>query len=78
MAGKKKFWKEVKRQTRLAIAAAIGFIIAFAWKDYILRLAGSVFEDISLTLPTTSKFLTALILTLIGVGLIFISSRLLE
>lgn len=73
-----KFLKELKRQTRLAIAAAIGFIIAFAWRDYILFLSSDIFRDISSVMPHTSRFLTAILLTFVGVILIILSSRLLE
>ena len=73
-----KFWKEVKRQVRLSVTAAIGFIIAFAWKDSIIQFVGSFFDDIRLAFPIASHFLTAIILTVIGVSLILISARLLE
>ena len=73
-----KFWREVKRQTRLAITAAVGFIIAYSWKDYVIQAFGSTFKDIQSIYPSTSSFLTAFFLTLIGVGFILISSKLLK
>ena len=73
-----KFKKELKKQARLAIAAAVGFIIAYAWRNTILRIAEFLFHGIEFLTPTTSDLLFAFLLTLIGVILILISSRLLE
>lgn len=73
-----RFQKEFKRQTRLAIAAAIGFLIAFAWRDYILSLASDFMSNMSKVMPTTSRLISAITLTFIGVLLIFISSKFLE
>ena len=41
----KKFKKELKRQIRTALTAAIGFIIAFSWRDYILTLTQGLFSN---------------------------------
>lgn len=75
----RKFKKEFKRQLRLAMAAAIGFLIAFAWKDFIFNITRQTIIDIS----TVSNIhfiglLAALAVSLIGVILIVLSSRLLE
>ena len=75
---KKRFWKEFKKQTRMAIAASIGFVIAFAWKDYIISLVGNTFNDLKVVMPNLSAFLSAILLTFIGVILILISSKMLE
>lgn len=75
---KSKFLKELKRQSRLAIAAAIGFLIAYAWKDYVIKLASDMFHDILPLVPAISELLSAIFLTAIGVLLILLSSRLLE
>ncbi|MCX6748552.1 MAG: DUF5654 family protein [Candidatus Pacearchaeota archaeon] len=75
---KSKFLKELKRQSRLAIAAAIGFLIAYAWKDYVLELAFNMFQDLKQLTPIISDLLSAIFLTAIGVLLILLSSRLLE
>ena len=77
---KKSFRKEFKRQIRLAILAAIGFTIAFAWKravfdtflDYVSR-----FMDLPIN-HYTSEIYTAIAITLLGVILIFITSKLLR
>lgn len=75
---KRGFIVEFKKQIRLALTAAIGFILAYAWKDYILRVIGSTFDDVRLLFPTTSYLLTALLLTFIGVITILISSKMLN
>lgn len=73
-----RFKKEFLRQLRVAIAAGIGFLIAFAWKEYVFNLAKTLTGDLSLVMPNISNFLAAGIITLIGVILIMISSKLLD
>lgn len=73
-----RFGKEFKRQIRMAIAAAIGFLIAFAWRDYVINLAGGLFTNLALNMPDLSRFLSSLLITLIGVIFIIISSKILE
>jgi hypothetical protein len=74
-----RFKKEFKRQTRLAIAAAIGFLIAFAWKDFIFNLIQDSVADISkITDIYFIGITSALILTILGVLFIMISSKLLD
>jgi len=73
-----RFQKELRKEIRLAIAAAIGFLIAFAWNDYIFNFAKDMFGSLSSAMPHISSFLTALILTVIGVIFLFISSKLLD
>jgi len=75
---KTRFLKELRRQIRLAIAAAIGFVIAFAWKDTIIRMVGDYYSNLNKVMPIGSSILTSLTITLIGVLLILLSSRLLE
>jgi len=73
-----KFKNELKKQTRLAIAAAIGFIIAFAWRDFIIQITDNALARVMNLSPATSTLITAITLTIIGVILIFISSKALE
>jgi uncharacterized membrane protein len=75
---KKGFVKEFKRQIRFAIAAAIGFVIAFAWRDYILKSVGNFLSSFFPLTPLYSSFLIALIITLFGVLIIIVTSKLLE
>lgn len=80
MALSRSFRKEVKKQTRLAIAAAVGFVIAYAWKEAILDTAVSYVARILDVAPEhyLTHTYTALALTIIGVLIIFASSKLLH
>jgi len=77
---KRSFKKEFRRQIRLAILAAIGFTIAFAWKRAIFDSFQS-FVTRFLDVPVghyLSETYTAIAITLVGVLLIFISSKILR
>lgn len=79
MLGKKRSFKqEFKSQLRLAIAAAVGFTIAFAWKDYVLFQANDFIQKLSLVAPYFSRFVGAFLVSLVGVIIIWISSKLLR
>lgn len=74
---KKSFRAEFKRQIRLAITAAIGFTIAFAWRNAIFD---SVLSFVSRALAVSENhYLTeiyaAIAVTIFGVFLITITSR---
>jgi len=76
---KKSFRKEFKRQLKYAIAAAVGFLIAFAWRDAIYNAVHEIiqrFEDS--TKVMASEISTAVFITVVGVLIIIISSRLLR
>ena len=69
---KRSFKKEFRRQIRLAILAAIGFTIAFAWKR-------AIFDSFqSFVTRFLDETYTAIAITLVGVLLIFISSKILR
>ena len=77
---KKSFKKEFKRQIKLAVLAAIGFTIAFAWKRAVFDTCLSYVSRF-MDLPTnhyTAEVYTAVAITLIGVMLIFLTSKLLR
>ena len=77
---KRSFKKEFKRQIKLAIVAAIGFSIAFAWRNAVFDAFQSFvarFLDIPLGHYMTEIY-TAIAITLAGVALIYITSRLLR
>jgi len=77
--GRKSFKKEFKRQIKYAIAAAVGFIIAFAWRDSIYNAVDEIIERFNESAQQAlSGMYTAIIITIIGVGIIIISSRLLR
>ena len=77
---KRSFRLEVRRQMRLAIASAIGFTIAYGWKEAIFD--GMERQVARLLEVAPDHFLThtytATILTLIGVLLIFVTARVLR
>ncbi len=75
MAG---FKMEFKKQIRLALAAAIGFIIAFAWRDFVLRLTGDALSRFLELNPITSSLVLSIVVTFLGVLIILISSKILK
>jgi len=76
---KASFKSELKRQFRLAVTAAIGFIIAWTWKDAIVSLISSLTQKITgVNSPIPLASLSALTTTLLGVILILITSKILE
>lgn len=77
---KRSFRTEFKRQMRLAITAAIGFTIAFAWRNAVFDtflLYVSRVLDVSAD-HYLSEIYTAIAITLFGVLLILITSKLLR
>ena len=77
---KRTFKKEFKRQLKIAIDAAIGFTIAFAWRNSIFdtfQRQVARFLDLAPEHFTTEIY-TALSITIVGVLLIFITSKLLR
>jgi hypothetical protein len=71
---------EFKRQIRLAIIAAIGFTIAFAWRDAIFNAFQSFvsrFLDLSPDHYMTQIY-TAIAITLAGVIIIMLTSKLMK
>lgn len=77
---KRSFRKEFKRQIRLAIVAAIGFSIAFAWRNAVFDSFESYvakFLDVDPSHFLTELY-TAITITFVGVCLIFITSSILK
>jgi biotin transporter BioY len=76
---KKNFRREFKRQVKYAIAAAVGFLIAYAWKEAIFETTQSIIKKINQTAEfMTSNLFTSIVITVIGVVIIIISSKLLK
>ena len=76
---KRSFRKEFKRQVRMAVAAAIGFIIAFSWRNFVYDMTKAWLEKITpLSGAFESGLASAILITVVGVILILISSRLLR
>jgi len=72
------FKREFRKQLRLALAAAAGFIVALAWKDFIFKATGDFLSKFLELNPLTSAFAVSIFLTFIGVLIIWISSKLLK
>jgi biotin transporter BioY len=76
---KASFRKELKRQIRYAIAAAVGFLIAFAWRNSIINIAQDIVARFTeSTKVVASNLSSAMLITLIGVLIIFLSSKILK
>lgn len=77
---KRSFRSEFKRQIRLAVTAAAGFLIAYAWRDAIFNAFESFlvrFLDVTPGHYLTQTY-SAVLTTIVGVLIIFISSKLLR
>ncbi len=76
----KSFKKEFKKQLRFAITAAIGFSIAYAWRNAIYDSMQNYVARILDVVPNhyLTEVYTALTLTALGVLLIFITSQILS
>lgn len=74
------FKKEFKRQIRLAIVAAIGFTIAYSWKESVFSAFQTYVTRILEVAPDhyLTKVYTSLAITLAGVIIIFITSNFLK
>lgn len=76
---KVKFKREFARQLRLAIAAAVGFIIAFSWRNFVFELTRNWIKAISsITNTNIVNFTSSMLITILGVLIILASSRLLK
>ncbi len=74
------FRLEFKRQVRLALVAAIGFTIAFAWRNAVFDAFESYVSrlmDIPVAHYMTEVY-TAIGITLVGVVVIMLTSKLLK
>ncbi len=77
---KRSFRKEFKRQIKLAIIAAVGFTVAFSWREAIFNTFESFivrFLDVTKD-HYLSQVYTAIATTFAGVIVIFITSKLLR
>jgi len=73
---KRIFLKEFKRQLRFGIAAAVGFSIAFAWREPFLKfMNGFIVEYISKTIHYYMSVLSALVITFLGAVILWLSAR---
>jgi hypothetical protein len=77
---KKTFRQEFKRQVRLAVTAAIGFTIAFAWREAIFQSFENLVGRVLDLAPEhfTTQIYTAISITVAGVLLIILTSKILK
>ncbi len=77
---KRSFKQEFKRQIKFAIIAAVGFLIAFAWREAIFDTFQNFVARFLDVAPDhfLTKVYTSITMTLTGVIIIFISSKLLK
>ena len=76
---KKSFRKEFRRQLRLAVVAAMGFIVAYAWRNAIYRAAENLIGHlIGNQQFVLTELLTALLITFCAVIVILITTKLLK
>ncbi|HUS49946.1 MAG TPA: DUF5654 family protein [Candidatus Paceibacterota bacterium] len=71
----KKFRKEFKNQIVIAIIAALGFLIALSWRDFISETINQIISSFGVTGKAyLLKLLSAIIVTFIAVlGIMIIS-----
>lgn len=73
------FQRELKREIRLLIVVAIGFSIAFAWRQTIFDAALSIVKRIFLLEgEVISSIMASIFITLIGLALILLTSKYLK
>jgi len=76
---KRSFKKEFRRQLKLAIIAAIGFTVAFAWRNAVYHSTQSLVEKFTeQTHAVLNEVFTALTITIIAVILILILSKIMK
>ncbi len=62
------FKKKFKQQIKYGLTAAIGFIIAYAWREPLIRLFRDISEKlINSTISYEVDIVTAVIITILGV-----------
>ena len=75
----KKFRREFKKQIRFVIMAAVGFIIAFAWRDAIYNSSSYIVDKfIDAADVVLSEIYTAIFITVIRVLFLLFTSKLLR
>ena len=76
---KKKFSKQFKEHLRIGLSAAVGFTIAFAWREPLIKLVNTfMFKYIDSSAEFHASILSALLITFLGVILIYYMSRILR
>jgi len=75
-SSKRKFKKTFKEELRYGLAAAIGFLIAYAWREPLLLFFDNVvLKFTEVTFPYAVKTISALIITVLGVLILWVVAR---
>lgn len=75
----KRLKREFKKQLKFGLTAAVGFLIAYAWRDPLLLFFNDLVVNLTaLSLPYAISIVTALFVTVFGTILIWIISRVLK
>jgi hypothetical protein len=73
---KKKFTKQFKENLRIGLSAAIGFTIAFAWREPLILFFNDIVKLASETsLPYSISIISAFSITFFGVLFLWIISK---
>jgi hypothetical protein len=76
---KKKFTKDFKEHLRIGLTAAVGFTIAFAWREPLILMVNSFASKVlKSTIEYQASIWSAFIITFIGVIIIWYLSRILR
>lgn len=76
---KKNFKKTFKEELRYGLAAAVGFLIAYAWREpLILFFDNFIIQLTQSTFPYLVKISSALVITVLGVCILWVASRYLK
>jgi len=77
---KRGFSYEFKKQLKMGITAAVGFMIAFAWKDPLFNYVNNLVLKITSfpLLSYSNQLITALLITFFGVLIIWILSKIVK
>jgi hypothetical protein len=76
---KKRFTKQFKENLRIGLAAAVGFTVAFAWREPLILFSNDLVELVAkTTLPYSISIISAFLITFFGVLFLWILSRYLK
>lgn len=74
-----KFRKEFRREIRMFIIVTIGFTVAFTWRQTIFDVFSWLISSLTQTKnPGMLSILTSILITLISLGIIYITSNILR
>lgn len=76
---KRNFKRTFKEELRYGIAAAVGFLIAYAWREPLILFADNiVLRFTKVTFDYGVSIISALLITFFGVIFLFLASRFLK